>query len=90
MNSLYDVLFGDIPPFVVPGTEDSDVIEYETNEQRTVRLINESRVKQTLEEIMQLKIKLLQVELIGPWRRKRLPDSTGGDTWVKADVANRA
>lgn len=76
MTSLYDALFDDIPMFVVPGTESSDVIEYETNEQRNVRLFNEMKVKQTLEETRRLETQLLQVELIGPWRRKRLPEAT--------------
>lgn len=79
MTSLYDVMFDDIPLFVVPGTENSDVIEYETNEQRNVRLINERKVEQTLEEIRRLEIQLLQVELIGPWRKKRLPEATQYD-----------
>lgn len=73
MTSLYDALFDDIPMFVVPGTEDSDVIEYETNEQRNVRLFNERKVEQTLEEIRRLEVQLLQIELIGPWKQKRLP-----------------
>lgn len=73
MTSLYDTMFDDIPMFVVPGTEDSDVIEYETNEQRNVRLINEMKVEQTLEEIRRLEVQLLQVELIGPWSQNRLP-----------------
>ena len=76
MTSLYDALFDDVPMFVVPGTEDSDVIEYETNEQRNVRLINEMKAKQTLEEIRRLEIQLLQIELIGPWRQKRLLEAT--------------
>lgn len=82
MTSLYDILFDDIPMFVVPGTESSSVIEYETNEQRTVRLINEAKVKQKLEEIRRLEIQLLQVKFIGPWRQKRLPESTQYD-WVE-------
>ena len=41
MDSLYDALFDDIPLFVVPGTEDSDVIEYETHEQRNARLLKQ-------------------------------------------------
>lgn len=76
MTSLYDALFDDIPMFVVPSTESSDVIEYETNEQRNVRLFNEMKVKQTLEETRRLETQLLQVELIGPWRQKRLPEAT--------------
>ena len=76
MTSLYDVMFDDIPMFVVPGTEDSDVIEYETNEQRNVRLINERIVQQTLEDISRLEVQFLQAELIGPWRKKRLPEAT--------------
>ena len=76
MTSLYDALFDDIPMFVVPSTEGSDVIEYETNEQRNVRLFNEMKAKQTLEETRRLETQLLQVELIGPWRRKRLPEAT--------------
>lgn len=75
MTSLYDALFDDIPMFVVPGTENSDVIEYETNEQRNVRLINEMKVKQTLEEIRRLEVQLLQVEIIGSWKQKRLPEA---------------
>lgn len=74
MTSLYDTMFDDIPMFVVPGTENSDVIQYETNEQMNVRLINEMKVKQTLEEIRRLEIQLLQVELTGPWRQKSLPE----------------
>lgn len=76
MTSLYDTMFDDIPMFVVPGTENSDVIEYETNEQRNVRLFNERKVQQTMEEIMRLETQLLQVELIGPWRQERLPETT--------------
>ena len=79
MTSLYDTMFDDIPMFVVPGTENSDVIEYETNEQRNVRLINEMKVKQTLEEIKRLEIQLLQVGLIGPWRQKRISEATQYD-----------
>ena len=75
MTSLYDVMFDDIPMFVVPGTENSDVIEYETNEQRNVRLITEIKVKHTLEEIRRLEIQLLQVEIIGSWKQKRLPEA---------------
>ena len=75
MTSLYDALFDDIPMFVVPGTENSDVIEYETNEQMNVRLINEMKVKQTLEEIRRLEVQLLQVELTGPCGQKRLIES---------------
>lgn len=82
MTSLYDALFDDIPMFVVPGTESSDVIEYETNEQRNVRLINERKVEQTLEEIRRLEIQLLQVELFGPLRQKRLPEAARHD-WGK-------
>ena len=66
MSSLYGMLFDDIPLFVVPGTEDSEVIEYETSTQRTVRLFNEAMVKQQMEEIERLRIKLMQVEIIGP------------------------
>ena len=76
MTSLYDTMFDDIPMFVVPSTENSDVIEYETNEQRNVRLFNEMKVKQTMEEIMRLEIQLLQVELTGPWMKKSLPETT--------------
>jgi len=65
MTSLYDKLFDDIPMFVVPGTEDSDVIEYETNGQRNVRLVNEMIIKQSIEEINRLQTQLSQVELIG-------------------------
>lgn len=83
MTSLYDTMFDDIPMFVVPGTENSDVIEYETNEQRNVRLINERKVEQTLEEIRRLEVQLLQVELIGPWRQNRLPEATQHD-WSEA------
>lgn len=83
MTSLYDVMFDDIPLFVVPGTEDSDVIEYETNEQRNVRLINERMVQQTLEDIRRLEVQLLQIDLIGPWRQKRLPEATQQD-WREA------
>lgn len=79
MTSLYDTLFDDIPMFVVPGTENSDVIEYETNEQRNVRLINEMKVKQTLEEISRLEVQLLHAKLIGPWKRKILPEATQHD-----------
>ena len=79
MTSLYDALFDDIPMFVVPGTENSDVIQYETNEQRNVRLINEMKVKQTLEEIRRLEIQLLQIELTGPWRQNRLLEATQHD-----------
>ena len=79
MTSLYDVLFDDIPMYVVHGTENSDVIEYETNEQRNVRLFNEMEVKHTLEEIRRLEIQLLQVDLIGPWKQKRLPEATQYD-----------
>lgn len=77
MTSLYNAMFDDIPMFVVPGTENSDVIEYETNEERIVRLINERTVKQTMEEIRRLETKLLHVELIGPWRQKKLPEASG-------------
>jgi len=83
MTSLYDALFDDIPMFVVPGTENSDVIQYETNEQRNVRLINEMKVKQTLEEIRRLEIQLLQIELTGPWRQNRLLEATQHD-WSKS------
>lgn len=79
MTSLYDALFDDIPMFVVPGTENSDVIQYETNEQMNVRLINEMKVKQTLEEIRRLEVQLLQIELTGPWRQNRLPEATQHD-----------
>lgn len=75
MTSLYEEMFDTIPMFVVPGTENSDVIEYETNEQRNVRLLNEMQVKQALEDIRRLEIQLLQVELIGPRRQKRLPEA---------------
>lgn len=40
-----------------------------------VRLFNERKVEQTLEEIRRLETQLLQVELIGPWRQKRLPEA---------------
>ena len=73
MSSLYDVLFDDIPLFVVPETEDSEVIEYETAMQRNVRFCNEAKAKQQMEEIERLRIKLTQVEIIGPWKQKRLP-----------------
>lgn len=73
------MLSDDIPMFVVPGTESSGVIEYETNEQRNVRLINDMETKQKLEEIRRLEIQLLQVKLIGPWRQKRLPEDTQYD-----------
>lgn len=76
MTSLYDVMFDDIPMFVVPSTENSDVIEYETNEQRNVRLFNERKVEQTMEEIRRLETQLLQVELTGPWMKKSLPKAT--------------
>lgn len=79
MTSLYDTMFDDIPMFVVPGTENSDVIQYETNEQMNVRLINEMKVKQTMEEIRRLEIQLLQVELTGPWRQNRLLEATQHD-----------
>lgn len=65
MTSLYDALFDDIPMFIVPGTEDSDVIKYETNEQRNVRLGNEMLIKQSIEEINRLQTQLSQIELIG-------------------------
>ena len=54
MSSLYDVLFDDIPLFVVPETEDSEVIEYETAMQRNVRFCNEAKAKQQMEEIARL------------------------------------
>lgn len=59
MNSLYDMLFDDIPLYVVPGTEDSDVIEYETNEQMNVRLMNKMRVEQQMAEIERLRAQAL-------------------------------
>ena len=64
MTSLYDAMFDDIPMFVVPGTEDSDVIEYETNEQRNVRLMNEMKVKQVMEDIIRL-----QTQCCCDWRK---------------------
>lgn len=75
MTSLYEQLFDDIPLFVVPGTENSDVIEYETNMQRNARLLNEARIKQQMDEIARLRIQLRHAELIGPWKRKRLPEA---------------
>lgn len=77
MTSLYDALFDDIPMFVVPGTESSGVIEYETNEQMIVRLMNKRKVEQAMEEMRRLETQLLQVGLIGPWRQKRLPILAG-------------
>ena len=75
MSSLYDMLFDDIPLFVVPGTEDSEVIEYETSTQRNVRLLNEAMARQQIEDIERLRIKLTQVEIIGPWKQKRLTEA---------------
>ena len=61
MTSLYDTMFDDIPLYVVPGTEDSDVIEYETNEQMNVRLMKEIQVKQVMEDIRRLQTQPFQV-----------------------------
>lgn len=84
MTSLYDVLFDDIPMFVVPGTENSDVIQYETNMQRNARLLNEARIKQQMDEIGRLITQMKHVELIGPWKQKRLPEATQYD-WSEND-----
>lgn len=54
MTSLYEELFDDIPLFVVEGTEDSDVIVYETNEQRNLRLVNEYWIAEQQQEIERL------------------------------------
>ena len=54
MTSLYDELFDDIPLFAVEGTEDSDVIVYETNEQRNLRLMNEHWIARQQKEIERL------------------------------------
>jgi len=59
MTSLYNTMFDDIPLYVVPGTEDSDVIEYETNEQMNVRLMNKMRAEQQMAEIERLRIQAL-------------------------------
>lgn len=67
MTSLYDLLFDDIPLYVVPGTEDSEVIEYETSEQRTVRLLNEEKIRQTMGEIERLKAQLAQADTQHDW-----------------------
>ena len=74
MTSLYEELFDDIPLYVVPGTENSDVVEYETNMQRNARLLNEARIKQQMDEIGRLIAQMKHVELIGPWKQKRLPE----------------
>lgn len=60
MTSLYDTMFDDVPMFVVPGTENSDVIEYETVMQMNVRLLNEARLKQQMEEIERMRIQVKQ------------------------------
>lgn len=76
MTSLYDTMFNDIPMFVVPSTENSDVIEYETAMQMNARLLNEARLKQQIEEVERIRIQVKQVEIIGPWKQKRLPETT--------------
>ena len=76
MDSLCDTLFDDIPMFVVPGTENSDVIEYETAMQMNVRLLNEARLKQQMEEMERMRIQVKQVEIIGPWKQTSLPEAT--------------
>ena len=54
MTSLYEELFDDIPLFVVEDTEDSDVIVYETNEQRNLRLMKECWIAEQQKEIERL------------------------------------
>ena len=66
MTSLYEQLFDDIPLFVVPGTENSDVIEYETNMQRNARLLNEARIRQQMDEIERLRMQLRHVKRDDP------------------------
>lgn len=74
MTSLYEQMFDDIPLYVVHGTEDSDVIEYETNAQRCVRILNETRLNDTLREIRRLEIEIVHAKLVGTWMQKRLPE----------------
>ena len=56
MASLYDALYpdGPIPLFVREDTAESDVIVYETNEQRNARLFNEMMVQSLQEQIEML------------------------------------
>ena len=74
-ENLYELLTNRIPLFAVPGTEDSDVVEYETVDQRFFRGMEEAYVKQLKETNERLRIQLAHVELIGPWEQKRLPES---------------
>jgi len=58
MTNLYEEAFGVIPLFVVPGTEDSEVVKYETVTQMNLRLINEKRIGMQMEEIQRLRMQL--------------------------------
>lgn len=48
--------------FAVEGTEDSDVIVYETIEQRTLRFVNECGIKQRQEELNRLMEKIAHLQ----------------------------
>lgn len=77
MTSMYEQMFDDIRLYVVHGTEDSDVIEYETNAQRNARILNETKLNDTLREIRRLEIEIMHAKLVGPWMQKRLPERSG-------------
>lgn len=79
MVSLYELMFDDIPLLVVPGTEDSEVIEYETSMQRNVRLMNEYKLRQLREQIEKLKLENAYLEITVLCRQKLLPESTEHD-----------
>ena len=79
MTSLYDTLFDDIPLFVVPGTEDSDVIEFETNMQRNARLVNEDRIRHMMDEIDRLRTQTAHIMPAGLWRQGCLTDGSEHD-----------
>ena len=76
-ESMYDHMFDDIPMFVVPGTENSKVIRYETNMQRAARLMSEARIRQLEDNIDQLRIQIAHAKLVGPWKQNRLPERCG-------------
>ena len=63
MTSLYEEDFGVIPFFVVPGTEDSEVVRYETVTQMNLRLINEKRIEMQMEEIQRLRMQLASADM---------------------------
>lgn len=69
-TSLYEHLFNEIPMFAVQSIEGSDVVEYETSMQRTVRLLNETKTKQQMEEIARLRNQLAQVDTVSKSRKE--------------------